>query len=360
MHKKKPKYKGLGISLLLSVLMTCAGVLWIDAMDAATLYDRLVFPLARLCVFIGIGLAMAQVLEVKGWTKKLGVVASPLFSFANLGHRCSATFSAAFFSGVSSNAMLVDFHREGKISKQQLFLTNFINQFPAYFLHLPTTFFVVVSITRTAGLLYFALTFAAVVLRTIIFVIYGRYFVRPAAQSEAETTATEGRTVSGSENSRKKNRPGKPTTVWHAIKTRLPGRYANILFYLVPIYVAISLLTVLGAFDLLRDVMADSLEVEFVPVEALSVVILSFVAEFTSGFAAAGALLDQGVITVKETVLALIAGNILAFPVRALRHQLPRYMGIFSPGMGLQLLLMGQFFRIFSLVVVAVIFYVVV
>lgn len=351
MPKNKSKYKGLALSLLLSAAMAGCGMLWIEGMDGAMVLEKLVVPLARVCVFIGIGLFVAQVIEAKGWTKRLGAVARPLFAYANLGQRCSAAFSAAFFSGVSANAMLVDFHQEEKITKQQMFLTNFINQLPAYFLHLPTTFFVVVSITKTAGLLYFAVTFTAVVLRTIIFVVYGRFFVRPA---EPINHPGDGDARKQSHDS-----PQKTTDVWQAVKTRLPARYAGILYYLAPIYVAIGLLTAMGAFDALRDVMADRLTVEFVPVEALSVVILSFVAEFTSGFAAAGALLDQGVITVKETVLALIAGNILAFPVRALRHQIPRYMGIFSPKTGLQLLLMGQFFRILSLIAVAVVYYVV-
>lgn len=348
MQKQKPKYKRLAVSIAVSVLMAAAGTLFIDAMDMETVTDRIVLPLARLCVFIGLGLAAAQVLEAKGWTRRLGFLARPMFSYANLGERCSATFSAAFFSGVSANAMLVDYHREGKITKQQMFLTNFINQFPAFFLHLPTTFFVVISITKTAGLIYFALTFAAVALRTILFVVYGRFFVR--RQPEGEKAPLDSRQEDGGQKEEK-------TKVMEALKARLPNRYAGILFYVVPIYVGISLLTAMGAFDYLRDAMADRLAVEFVPVEALSVVILSFVAEFTSGFAAAGALLDQGVITVKETVLALIAGNILAFPVRALRHQIPRYMGIFSPKTGLQLLLLGQFFRVVSLIIVAVIYY---
>ncbi len=71
---------------------------------------------------------------------------------------------------------------------------------------------------------------------------------------------------------------------------------------------------------------------------------------------AAFALLEQGVISVEETVLALIAGNIIAFPVRTLRHQLPRYMGIFQPEMGLKILFLGQFFRVASLVLTAGVF----
>jgi hypothetical protein len=59
-------------------------------------------------------------------------------------------------------------------------------------------------------------------------------------------------------------------------------------------------------------------------------------------------------------VIALLLGNIIAFPIRALRHQLPRYMGIFSPKMGLQLLLSGQVFRILSLVLMGTLYYMVI
>jgi hypothetical protein len=52
-----------------------------------------------------------------------------------------------------------------------------------------------------------------------------------------------------------------------------------------------------------------------------------------------------------------LIGNVLAFPIRALRHQLPRYIGIFSPKMGTQLLLMGQGFRVSSIIIMGVIYF---
>jgi hypothetical protein len=87
--------------------------------------------------------------------------------------------------------------------------------------------------------------------------------------------------------------------------------------------------------------------------EAASVVIFSVAAEFTSGMAAAGAFLQTGVLTVHQTVLALVLGNIVATPIRALRHQLPTHVGIFSPGLGTRLLLLSQGMRLISLVLVA-------
>ena len=143
--------------------------------------------------FITVGLVAGQVIEAAGWTKKLAIVAAPLFRFGNLGERCSAAFTTAFFSGVAANAMLVEFYNEGKISRKQLFLSNFVNQAPAFFLHLPTTFFIVIPLTRWAGALYFLLTFAAMVFRTALFLIYGHFqkdmYITKSQASDTPITA---------------------------------------------------------------------------------------------------------------------------------------------------------------------------
>lgn len=180
MNPRKKKHSGpaLFIGFLITGSVLAAGFAWVDDVTAAKLPDRLLFPLCRMLAFVCIGLVAAQAIDDTGWTRKLGALAAPVFRFANLGTRCSAAFTAAFFSGVSANAMLLDFYKEKQITRRQLFLTNFINQFPAFFLHLPMTFFIVVPLTRTAGLLYFLLTFLATCVRTVLFVLFGRFFVK--------------------------------------------------------------------------------------------------------------------------------------------------------------------------------------
>ncbi|MCP4694644.1 MAG: nucleoside recognition protein, partial [Desulfobacterales bacterium] len=192
----------------------------------------------------------------------------------------------------------------------------------------------------------FLITFLAMVFRILLFFIYGRLAPGARPMREEETHAPP------AAESKKRARGA-----WERIKSRFPGRITGIAIYVLPSYVIVFLFTAMGLFDLARQWLAGYVVTAFVPVESLSVVILSFAAEFTSGFAAAGALLDAGVLTTKQTVLALLIGNIVAFPIRALRHQLPRYMGIFAPKMGSQLLLMGQAFRISSLIVAGVVYY---
>jgi hypothetical protein len=338
--------RSLLISLAGSLVIVSGAVVLIGELDVDLILSRLLWPLGRLMLFITLGLCLGQIIEASGWIKTMAVLARPLFRFGHLGDRCSAAFTAAFFSGVTANAMLLDFYKEGHINRRQLFLSNFINQLPAFFLHLPTTFFIVLPLTGWAGALYFLITFLAVVLRTILFLVYGRLKLPPLDNANGDA---QDRIAAVKKQTRGSTRD--------RIKSRLPRRIARITIYVVPIYTAVFILNAMGMFKLLREALAGYFVTSFMPMESLSVIILSFAAEFTSGFAAAGALLAAGVLTLKQTVVALLIGNILAFPVRALRHQLPRYIGIFSPKMGTQLLLMGQGFRVTSIMVVGIIYY---
>ena len=342
---KRPT-RSLFVSLGISLFIILGALMVIKELDAAQLVSRLLWPLLRLMMFITIGLLVGQIIEVSGWIKQMAVLARPLFRFGHLGDHCSAAFTTAFFSGVSANAMLLGFFKEGRISRRQLFLSNFINQLPAFFLHLPTTFFIVIPLTGWAGGLYFLITFLAVVLRTALFLVYGR--LRLSAPVIDDPGVAENAAA---------NKKKTWSDIRHRVKSRLPRRIARITLYVVPIYTLVFVLNAMGLFVWLREALAGYVVTSFMPMESLSVIILSFAAEFTSGFAAAGALLEAGVLTIKQTVVALLIGNILAFPVRALRHQLPRYIGIFSPRMGTQLLLMGQGFRVTSIIVVGVIYY---
>ena len=351
MARKKAKhpYRALAVSLSLTLIMLAVGVQGIDGLTWGLAGEHLIRPLLRLLVFILVGLTAGQIIEAMGWTRALALAARPVFRYGRLGHRCGAAFMAAFVSGVTANAMLVEFYQNDQITRRQLFLTNFINQFPAFFLHLPTTFFIVIPLTGRAGALYFLLTFSAALLRTILLLGYGHFRLPTIVDTEepaqlSDPPAQKGRSLQDA---------------LEGVRRKLSRRMTMVAVYVIPIYVAVFLANSMGWFAFMQEALAHLVVSSFIPIESLSVVVLSFVAEFTSGFAAAGALLDAGVLTVKQTVLALLTGNVLAFPIRALRHQLPHYMGIFQPRMGTQLLIMGQSLRVISLILIGAIYFLV-
>jgi hypothetical protein len=340
-------YRSLAISVVCSLALIGLGQTVVDGLTVHRLVGSLLWPLLRLLGFITLGLVVGQAIEATGWTRRLAVVAAPLFRFSRLGSRCSAAFTTAFFSGVAANAMLLDFYKEEKITRRQLYLSNLMNQLPTYFLHLPTTFFIVLPLTGRAGVIYFLLTFAAMLARTVLVMVYGRIYCR--SDCLRETFADASPPAGG--------RRRRFADVLASIRRKLPGRLMRIAVYVVPIYLLVFLVSAMGGFEAARQWLARFVVTSVLPVEALSVVVLSFASEFTSGFAAAGALMSAGVLTVKQTVIALLAGNVVAFPLRALRHQLPHYMGIFAPKMGLQLLLLGQGLRVVSLIAAGLAYY---
>lgn len=332
----------IGIAFLVFLVML-SGLLFFynnPGMNWTVLMKGLVWPLARLMSLIAVGLVVGNIIEGLGWVTKIATLSRPLLSFGHLCDYSGAAFTTAFFSGVAANTMLVEYYRDKKISKKEMFLSNFVNGLPAFFLHLPTTFFIILPLTGIAGILYIVLTFLAAILRTFCYLLYGRFTLN-AARCTMAVPLPEKRGWA---------------QVWQGIKEKIPGRFFKIALYVVPIYVFVFIINKLGFFLWLRQLSAGFITTKLMPVEAVSVVIFSLAAEFTSGFAAAGALLQAGALTVKQTVLALLIGNIIAFPARALRHQLPRYVGIFSPRLGTQMLLMSQGFRVFSVFLVALLY----
>jgi hypothetical protein len=256
-QRVKTDFKPLLVSFFISTVALLAGFFLIDELNVHRIVSRLLWPLTRLILFISIGLIAGQIIEATGWTNALAVLARPLFRFSNLGNRCSAAFTAAFFSGVSANAMLLDFYKEDKITRSQLFVSNFMNQLPAFFLHLPTTFFIVIPLTGKAGALYFLLTFLAVMLRTVCLAFWGHFEL-----------SKKGITSNEKIKSTLKTDANKSSDIWQSIKQKFPRRIKRIAVYVVPIYILIFVLNDIGLFKFARQWLSGYVVTTFVPMEA--------------------------------------------------------------------------------------------
>jgi len=331
----------LGAVILAGVAVFLAyELLTVPGLTSQKLSRGLGWPLLRLLFYMGIGLLIGQVLESLNWSSRLGAWASPVLRWGHLKAECGAAFTAAFFSGILANTMLMTLYQEGKLSRRELVCTYLINTgLPVYLLHLPTTFFIILPLTRQAGLIYLGLGLVAAVLRSAVLLAYSR--LRLPAPGVGPGVAPPQAPAPGQ---------GWLRELWPRFRKRFP----RVVLYTIPIYVLIFLVTEKGVFLWLREAAARWVALGFLPVEAASVVIFSVAAEFASGMAAAGALMDAGALTVPQTVVALMLGTMVATPIRALRHQLPSHAGIFSPGLGMELLVMSQSLRILSLIAVII------
>ena len=135
------------------------------------------------------GLLLGQAIESLGWAAKLGGWTAPVLRWGHLHRESGASFTAAFFSGILANTMLLTLYQEGKISRREMTMTYlFNNGLPVYLLHLPTTFFIILPLTRQAGLIYLGLTGIAAVLRSVALLLLARWRL-PALPGAGEDVA---------------------------------------------------------------------------------------------------------------------------------------------------------------------------
>jgi len=299
----------------------------------------------RLVFFISLGLMIGNLIESLNWTHGVARLASPLVRVAHLSDITGASFSMAFFSAVTANTMLSEAYEQKKLTKQELVFANLFNSLPTYFLHLPTLFFLAVPLIKDVAFVYVGLTLFAAFLRTVSILIIGRV-VLPGSKEHCVTCRLEENRVSSLAQALEK--------AWG----RFQKRIKRILVITVPIYSAVFFLNRLGMFALLEEGLAQHVKVlAWLHPESLGVVALQLTAEISAGLAAAGALLDNGGLEARQVVLALLAGNVLSSPMRAVRHQFPFYAGIFQPGLAAELITYNQLFRTGSIVLVGIFYY---
>ncbi len=310
----------------------------------SALWPQVVLPIIRITFFITIGLFIANFIESLNWTHRLATFARPLIRIGRLSEVTGASFSVAFFSGVSANTMLAEAFDKGQMSKKELVLANLFNSLPRFFLHLPTIFFLTAPLIKMGALLYVGLTFSAAILQTILVVLAGRMLL-PASEGSCDIPIPQNTKISWQQAFTK------------SIK-RLKKRIGKILLFMIPVYLLFFLFNRYGLFSQIEEFIATKAWfLSWLNPQSLGIVVLHVTAEFSAGLAAASVLLAENSLTYKEVILALLVGNILSTPIRAIRHQLPYYTGIYSPQLALQLVGISQTARAFCVILVAVIYY---
>jgi hypothetical protein len=314
-------------------------------MDYDALWNGLFYPLFRLIFSISLGLAIGNIIEALHWGRFLARISSPLVRMAHLQDVSGAAFTMAFFSSITANTYLAEQYEQGKILRKELYFSNLLNSTPVLFLHLPSLFFLAVPFLGKAAFWYVGVIVAAALFRTFGTVIIGRIVLPPTPEGCVTCELDD-------------NAPKSFTEVLDRVRTRFMRRIKRVLRVTIPVYTIVFVLNRSGAFTALNDIVGGSNGLlPFINPQAAGVLVLSLAAEITAAMAAAGALLTEGTIHAKEIVLALLAGNILSSPMRAVRHQLPTYMGIFPPRLAFWLIFCNQGVRAASLILFTLLYY---
>lgn len=328
------------------------------------LFSGLFLPLLRLLCGLLCGLFVANLLEALHWTRPIARVALPFARAAHLGETSAASFPISFISSASANALLGEAYTGGRLSRRELMLANLFNSLPAYLLHTPTIFLLTWPVLGTPALTYVGLTLAAAALRTGLTLAAARRIL-PAGGDPAPACAPDTETAPEQEGepaarnrkhaARQKETGGPFVQALRIAGRRFLRRVPKLVAITVPVYILVYCLHTWGAFDAVQAWLgAHAGCLAFLRPEALGIVALHMVAELGAALGSAGSALYNGGLSAHEVVLALLAGNILSTPVRALRHQLPSYAAYYAPRTALLLICASQGLRAASMTLVAV------
>lgn len=309
------------------------------SLDLAALKTALLAPLFRLLCGMACGLFLASFLEACKWTAYLAKIASPLAKCARLGPVSASAFTLAFFSPAAANAQLSEHFQKNELSRKELVLANLFNSLPAFLFHTPSIFFIIWPVLGNAALLYVGLTFLAAILRLAFTIIAGRVLLSPANLPP----------ILADENYHRLTLLSACKKAWQRLKKRLP----TLVYFTVPFYLLTFFCQEAGFFTWMEHKLASGLAwLSFIQPQAMGIVILQLVAEMGATLGAAGAALEAGSIKGPDIVLAMLVGNVLATPMRAIRHQLPVYAGFYKPRVATLLILTNQSLRACSVILV--------
>jgi hypothetical protein len=230
-------------------------------------------------------------------------------------------------------------------------LANLCNSLPAYIIHTPSIFLLAWPVLGLPAVVYVGLTLLAAAARTGFTVMLGAVLL-PSTKTSLKTEPFASPPAFGADGG----------SVWRKALSkaglRFTRRLPKLLFFTVPVYGVMYVLQRAGQFDLLQMWMGAHTEwLGFLQPEAMGVVVLHLAAEFGAALSAAEFAMQSGVLSQRDIVLALMAGNILSTPVRAIRHQLPAYSGFFRPFLALKLVLTNQGLRATSMALMTTLYY---
>ncbi len=311
---------------------------FIDTLFSSSQWQNFLWPLCRLLLGLTVGLFISNILDSLRWTRHLARLAEPLARVAHLGHVTAAAFSTSFVSTVTANGLLAEHFEKKALSKRELLLSNLFNSLPSYVTHTPSIFFILFPVLGFPAVIYVGLTLGAAALRTLLTIFVSRTLL-PVPPQGCVTCLLEDEKLQWARVWGK---------AWRLFQKRLP----KIVYFSIPIYIVIYFLQHYGLFATIETWLARN-AITFLPPEAVGIVAIHMVAELGAALSAAGAAFHMGTLTEKEVVLALLIGNVLSTPMRALRHQLPSYAGFFPPTIALQLVIANQSARALSLICVA-------
>lgn len=291
--------------------------MWSDALLSAFNYLIAIIPPTV------IGIVFMGLLIELGWIHKLDFVTTPFMRFAHLREEVGMSFLASFGSPTAGNSMVAELNRKGLIGRKETIIASLITSFPSTIYIFRNLLPILVVLLGTTGIIYIAIVVSVGLLRTAITLIAGHIMLAPKNGEIFKP------------NIEKKNLK---TAFKDALSTSWKPLRRIITVMTISALIVFQLIGV-GFFDTISIHLKDVSALSYLPSEGLPVIAAWFASNIAA-YTIAGSLLNEGILSSKEIVIILLAGRVLSSITR-IRYSIPFYAGIFSPKLGMQIMLIS-------------------
>ncbi|MFZ2411925.1 MAG: nucleoside recognition domain-containing protein [Candidatus Methanoperedens sp.] len=291
--------------------------MWFDALLAAFGYLISVIPATV------IGIVLMEFLIELGWIERLGFVTAPFMRFAHLREEVGMSFLASFGSPTAGNSMVAELYKKGLINRKETIIASLVNSFPSTFIIVRDLLPVLIILLGTTGLVYLGIVVGVGLLRTAITLILGRFLLSPKKPAIIERHAEKKKFSAAFRN---------------ALSFSLPPLGRIIPTMIIAAIIVFQLIDI-GFFDMIAVYLKGFPALSYLPPQGLPVIAAWFASNI-GAYTIAGGLLADGIMSSKEIVITLLVGRVLSSIMR-LRLTIPYYTGIFSPKLGMQIMLLA-------------------
>jgi hypothetical protein len=283
--------------------------------------------LIRLAVMVWLGVFGGRLLEESGNAAFIHRITRPLTRFANLPPFCGTAMTSSFFAGFSGDALLGSYYKESRLSQRQAVLASMMLNLPFYVSFLPMLVGIVYPLLGNLGLIYLGIQVMVSGAVTLVAALVSHFILKDGNSEAVVDTQFP---------------PSVPISVAaHSASREAFKMTFRILLIAGPILAAVVLLVEHNVFSWLQSIIPSWIRVPGIsPVALPGVVAQGF--HISSGAAVTGSMLHLRLITPKEGLLVMLAGNLLGTPFRSLRILLPTYMGAYGGKTGVKVLFSVQ------------------
>jgi len=260
-------------------------------------YGRCNPPLAtRAVCLIIIGIVAVNILARTGIFSRFTKISRPLCRISGLSDGAALSIIAMTVNATAGKSMLAEYHRDGKVEKNEIIPALLMGTFPVVFgeslfrVQLPTA---IVLLGPVVGGVYTLLNLFSAFLQAMGALLYTRLVL---AHKSGRLPVVSG-TGTGNANELPEITSITPETVREGVRQSIPT---------------------------LKRVLPATITA------ILAFYVLSLFMHFSAGYTVVASLMIEGVLTIKQAIITLIIGSMVVITMIYIKYSVPLYLSLFG------------------------------